>query len=213
MEHGIYICIWSLSTDGFTLWVREHPHIRGEAATYPEAEEHLIKAIQDAYDGAFGHVGHDGNSTHQILSDEFLGMLTTDERNSLKLQSVTGKGRARNFYELVGPMGPPLVAVAGMKISGWRCTSCDHRIWGYWVEGMSINSFIAKSDLPPNLCGVFTIGGPPEVKLAVTATRWKELVGKRGTRGFVSRLLGVVPDHELVRHPELPTIKERLQEG
>jgi hypothetical protein len=305
MEHGIYICSWSRSTDGFALWLTERPHIRGEAVTYAEAEKLLIQAIQDAggamqavlefvpplpksdletkytnpelyliggddrfetdspravafetaeeregrfkwadsffespicrkcafaasrrgarplfmeyvprrYDGAFGNVGHEGTTSLQILSEEFLDLLTTDERGRLRLQAVTGKGRASKFYELVGPTGPPLVAVAGMKISGWRCTACDHRTWGYWIKGISINSFVAKTDLPPSLRGVFTIGGPPEVQLAVTATRWKGLVGKRGTRGFVSRLLGVVPDHELDRHPELPTYEEELQEG
>ena len=138
----------------------------------------VLKYVPRWYDGAFGHVGHEG-TTLQILSEEFLDIITTDERERLQLQSVTGKGRARTFYELVGPMGPPLVAVAGMKISGWRCTACDHRTWGYWVEGMSINSFVAKADLPSSLYGVFTVGNPPEVQLAVTAhkmerTGWQE---------------------------------------
>lgn len=305
MEHGVYLCGWSRSSEGFSLWVKARPHIRGEAATYPEAEELLIEAIQNAggamqavlefepplpkseleakyanpevyliggddrfetdsprgvpfetaeeredrfkwvdsffespicrkcafaasprsarslfleyvprrYDGAFGHIGHEGTTTIQIFSDEFLDLLTTEERGRPQLRSVTGKGRARKFYELVGPVGPPLVAVAGMKISGWRCTACDHRTWRYWIEGMSINSFIAKTDLPPSLSGVFTVGRPPEVELAATAARWEELVGKKGTRGFVSSLLGVVPDHEVVRHPDLPTYEERLQES
>jgi len=78
---------------------------------------------------------------------------------------------------------------------------------------MSIDSFIAGSDLAPSLNGVFTVGDSPEVKLAVTAARWKELVGRKGTRGFVSRLLGVVPDREVVRDPELPSYDERLREG
>ena len=60
--------------------------------------------------------------------------------------------------------------------------------------------------------GVFTVGTFPEVQLAVTALRWKELLGKRGTRGFASSQLGVVPDYEVVRHPELATYEERLAE-
>ena len=304
MEHGVYICTWSRSSDGFALWLTARSQIRGEAASYAEAEKLFIQAIQDAggamqavlefvpplpksdleakytnpeiylivgddrfetdsprpipfetreereerlkwadaffetpicrkcasaasrrsarplfleyvprrYDGAFGHVGHDGTSSLEILSEEFLDLLTSDERGRLELLAVTGKGRASKFYELVGPMGPPLVAVAGMKVSGWRCTECNHQTWGYWIEGMRINSFIAKADLPPSLLGVFTIGVPPEVRLAVTGARRKELVGKKGTRGFVSRLLGVVPDYELVRHPELPMYGENLNE-
>jgi hypothetical protein len=48
MEHGVYLCSWSRSPDGFSLWVKSRPHIRGEAPTYQEAEERLINAIQNA---------------------------------------------------------------------------------------------------------------------------------------------------------------------
>lgn len=121
------------------------------------------------------------------------------------------RGR-RQFYELIGPEGPPHIAVAGMKTNGWRCTECDHRAWGYWIDGMAIDSFIARSDLPERVPGVFTVGTFPEIELAVTGSRWKELLGRKGTRGFTSRLLGVVPDHEVVQRPELPTYEERLGE-
>jgi hypothetical protein len=105
------------------------------------------------------------------------------------------------------------VAVAGIKIRGWRCTQCDHRTWGFWVEGMAINSFVARSDLSARSSGVFTVGTFPETQLAVTARRWKELLGKKGTRGFASRHVGVVPEHEVVRRPDLPSYEERLAEG
>ena len=63
---------------------------------------------------------------------------------------------------------------------------CDYRTWGYWIDGMSIDSFIAKSDLPEagSLPGVFTVGVPPEVHLGATAVRWAELVGARGAAGL-----------------------------
>jgi hypothetical protein len=222
MEHGVYICSWSRSADAFTLWVKSHPQIRASAPTYAEAEERLIKAIQDAggamqavmefdpplpkstweekysspeiyliggddrfetdaarwkwsesaqeieerlrwldalydqpvcrkckytsgrrndkpvtltyapskYDVAFGSFGTDGGPDHQIVSEQFLALLTPDEKRSLEFQPTIGRGR-RKFYELVGPAGPPQVAVAGLKISGWRCTQCDHRTCGY----------------------------------------------------------------------------------
>jgi len=163
------------------------------------------------YDGAFGSFGTDGGPNHQIVSEEFLALLTDAEKRSLGFQPSIRKGR-KKFYELVGPEGPAHVAVGGMKISGWRCTQCDHRTWGYWVEGMTINSFVARSDMSPPPIGVFTVGTSPEIQLAVTAPRWKELLGKKGTRGFASRQLGVVPDHEVVRRPELPTAEERRAE-
>jgi hypothetical protein len=303
VEHGVYICTWTQSSDGMALWIKSRPWIRASAPTYDEAEELLIEAIQNAggaiqevlefdpplpksasdlkyrrpgiylfgaddrfetnaprrqwgenaqelderlrwndefyetplcrkckftsgrrsdkpltlsyapvkYDGAFGFVGMEGGPTHRIVSKEFLALLTADEKRSLNFQPTIRKGR-RKFYELIGPAGPPLVAVAGMKISGWRCTECDQRTWGYWIDGMAIDSFIARSDLPAPLPGVFTVGVSPEVHLAVTESRLKELVGRKGTRGFVSRPLGIVAKHEVVRRPDLPTIEEQLPE-
>ncbi len=163
------------------------------------------------FDGAFGSIGREGGPHIQIFSEEFLALLTPDEKQGLKFQPTIRKGR-RKFYEMIGPDGPPMVAVAGTKISGWRCSQCDHRIWSYWIDGMAIQSFIARSDLPAPLTSIFTVGVSPEVHLAVKASRWKELVGRKGTRGFTSRPLGLVPNHEVVRRPELPTCEERLRE-
>ena len=160
------------------------------------------------YDGACGFVGTDGGPSHQIVSEEFLERLTVDERERLQFRPTIRRGR-RKFFELVGPAGPPHVMVAGLEIRGWRCNQCDHREWGYWVEGCSIHSFVAKADLSPSLSGVFTVGTAPGIQLAVTAHRWKELVGRCGTRGFVSRPLGVVSDREVVRDRELPLFNDR----
>jgi hypothetical protein len=162
------------------------------------------------YDGAFGSFGTDGGPNHQIVSEEFIALLTPDEKRRLEFQATLRKGR-KKFYELVGPQGPARVAVAGLKVSGWRCTQCDHRTWGYWIDGLAINSFVARADLPDPLPGVFTVGSFPEIELAATASRRKELLGQKGTRGLASRLLGVVPEREVVRRPELPSYEERLR--
>jgi hypothetical protein len=161
------------------------------------------------YDGAFGSFGADGGPNHQLVSEEFLALLKPEERRRLEFQPTVRKGR-KKFYELVGPEGPPLVAVAGLTLSGWRCAHCDHRTWGHWVEGLAMHCFIARTDLPPLANGVLTVGTFPEIQLAVTASRWKELQGRNGARGFVSRQLGIVPELEVVRCPELPTSEERL---
>jgi hypothetical protein len=155
------------------------------------------------YDGAFGSFATDGGPNHQLVSEEFMALLTEAEKRHLQFQPVIRKGR-RKFFELIGPEGPPHVGVGGMKVGGWHCAECGHRSWGYWIEGMTIHSFVASSDLSPSLSGVFTVGVFPEIELAVTASRWSELLGRKGTRGFTSRPLGVVPDHEVVREPELP---------
>lgn len=304
MEHGVYICSWSCSSEGFILWVKSRPHVRAAGPTYVAAEEGLIAAIQDAggamqavlefdpplpkstweakysspeiyliggddrfetdvprrsgfesadetedrlkwldsfYDqpvcrkckytlgrrndkpvtltyapsecaGAFGSFGTDGGPNHQFVTDEFLALLTEDEKSRLEFLPAIRR-RGKKFVELIGPEGPPLVAVAGLTINGWFCTQCDHRTWGYWVAGQAIHSFVARSDLSVRSNGVFTVGTFPEIQLAVTADRWQELRGKKGTRGFVSHQLGVVPDHEVVRYPELATYEERLAES
>ena len=302
MEHAVYICTWSRSPDGFSLWVKAQPRIHASAPTYDEAEGRLIEAIQHAggamqavlefdpplpkskldekysspeiylicgddrfetdaprrkafetsteveerlrwldtfyekpvcrecqysfgrrsdkpitltyagkYDGAFGSIGGGISPGHYIVSEEFIGLLTEEEKRRLEFQPTIRKG-GRKFFELVGPEGPPFVAVAGMKISGWRCAQCDRGEWGYWIEGMEIHSFVAKSDVQDSIHGVFAVGTFPEVELAIAGARWKEMLGRKGTRGFVSRPLGVVPDHEVVPCPELP-MREDQPEG
>ena len=155
-------------------------------------------------DGAFGSIGWDGsNPNHEIVSEEFLSLLTEAEHRRLEFRQVIRKGR-RKFYELIGPEGLACVAVAGVKTSGWRCAQCGYRLWNYVASHVEIGSYIARSDLPARSRGVFTVGVFPEIQLAVAAARWKEMRGQRGTRGFVSDLLGVVPDDEVVRRPDLP---------
>jgi hypothetical protein len=266
MEDAVYICSWSRSRDGYELWVKSRPHLRATAPTYPQAEEWLIRAIQDAggamhavlefdpplprsrleekyadpqiflvagddhfetgaprwrysetakelderlrwsdafyerpvcrkcrhapgrrsekpltvkyissgYDGAFGSVGTDGGPTHLVFSEEFLALLTPEEVQGLELRPTLRRGQ-RKFYELVGPQGAPPVAVKSMNPSGWRCGHCGHATWGYWIEGLAIRSFVARSQLPAPLPSVFAVGVYPEIQLAVTATRWSQL--------------------------------------
>jgi hypothetical protein len=171
-----------------------------------------LKHVDADYDGAFGCLGADGGPQHQVVSEQFLELLTPGERSGLKLRPVLSRSRKR-FFELVGPEGPPPVAVAGMHVSGWRCASCGYRTWGYWIDGMEIHSFVAQADLPASSSGVFTVGAFPEIEIAVTGARWSTLVGRNGTSGFVARPLGVVPDAEVIRQPDLPSYEEALRVG
>jgi hypothetical protein len=182
-------------------------------ASSPRSEKPLpLRYAPPRYDGAFGSIGAEGTTTLHLVSAEFLELLTQEERNRLTLRLTLRKGRARKFYELLGPPGPPFVAVAGLPISGWRCEACGHRTWGYWVEALKLCEFVARDDLPCPLPSLFTIGTPPGVNLCVTGERWRARVGHKGTRGFVSQPLGVVPSREVVRNPELPTFQEQLAE-
>ena len=176
----------------------------------PRNEEplELTYAPDKGFCGGFGFVGHSGGVMLWIFAEDFLGLLTHHERKRLVLQPTNRKGRGKSFFELVGPSGPPFVALRGFEPSGWYCVKCGYRTWGYEGHDLGINEFVAKVDLPKRLPSVFTVGEAPEVQLVVSASRWRELVGKRESRGIVSNLLGVVPDRDLVRHPDLPTREE-----
>jgi hypothetical protein len=132
-------------------------------------------------------------------------LLSSEERKQLQLQLVDRPKRSRKqFFELIGPSGPPIVAVASRKACGWRCEACGARVFGYdYSQDTDIDTFIAGSDLPQPVPQVFTVGIQPNVRFCVTADRWVSLVGLPGTRGLVSRPVGVVPDEEVIRNPDL----------
>jgi hypothetical protein len=173
-------------------------------ATSPRNERILSLEYAPPLDGGFGSIGGISGTMIQLLAEEFLDLLTPEEKGRLDLRPVTRKRGRRKFYELIGPAGQPFVAVSGLPAKGSHCEECGNRKWGYYIEGMTMSEFVAKSDLPKPLPGLFTIGSPPEIKLVATAERWQQLVGRRGTRGFKSHSLGVVPDRLVVRSPELP---------
>lgn len=291
MEEKVYLCGWSNNREGWTLWTKEAPNVRVTGATYAEAEERLISAVQDhggamvvvmefipplpadvrearyctpelylvcgddrfetdeprvqafatkkeiearldwldqffsvpvcrqckratgprsdrpitlTYapskgDGAFGSLG---GTSIQIVSEEFVELLTDEERGRIQLRATERKGR-RRFYEITGPSGPTHVAVAGLAITGWRCKGCRQSRFGYWGDGLKITNFVAAADLPSPLPCIFTVGSAPEIALCVTGVRWAQMLGKKGTRGFVSRRLGIVPPNEVIREPSL----------
>jgi hypothetical protein len=163
--------------------------------------------IRSNYDGGF--VTFSGTSMY-IFSEQFLKLLSKDEKQRMEFRPVgrTTKAR-RQYFELVGPSGPRMVAVAGLKMSGWVCDACGFQRFGYRAEGVGIHAFIAESDLPTPVTEVFTVGTEPNVSLCVTAERWATMVGSAGTRGFTSQLLGVVSNREVRRDPELETLQKQ----
>lgn len=159
--------------------------------------------FRGSFDGGFVGLA---NIMISIYSEEFLNLLSSEERAGLDLRPVelTRQSRKR-FFELLGPSGPPLVALAEHPVNGWRCPACGARVFGYQgSQEVSIDSFIAKSDLPSPLPQIFTVGSQPNVELCVTAERWATLVGQAGTRGLISHRVGAAPDNEVVREPDLP---------
>jgi hypothetical protein len=289
MEHDVYVCGWSETSDGFELLIISRPRIRGYGRNFAEAEQSLLGAILDEggaiqavlefdpplpqseverkytnpelyticgderfetdderinreswYDEFFtspccrecrvpqGHRNdrqlnftyirnnYDGGIVNfagalmYIFSEQFLKLLSRDEKQHMEFRPVNRTGKARKqYFELAGPSGPPMVAVAGFNMSGWVCETCGFKQFGYWAEGVSVRDFIADSDLPSPHPEVFTVGVAPNVSLCVTTNRWATMVGKTGTRGFTSQPLGVVADREVIRDPELKTLQEQ----
>jgi hypothetical protein len=161
-----------------------------------------LRSVDGRYDG--GHVIFAG-AFLDVFSETFFMLLTASERQNVQLRLVERERRARKqFFELLGPSGPPLVAVASRQPSGWHCETCGARYFPYfWSDDASIRCFVARADLPQPVPDVFTIGTQPNVSLCMSAGRWSSLVGKRGTRGLISQLVGVVPDEEVIREPSL----------
>ncbi len=158
------------------------------------------------YDGAFASFA---GASPRAFSETFLELLTAEERRGLRFQLIVRPKKSRKFFfELVGPEGPLPVAVEGMELAGWQCKQCGRRVFGpEYDRNNLIHDFVAMSDLPKPLPSVFTIGPHYRLQLCMTAERWATLVGKPGTRGIVSQLVGVVPDDEVVREPELPLME------
>lgn len=300
MEHSVYICRWSNSPDGFTLWTTTEPRVQASGNTYALAEERLLNAIQERggamhavlefnpplpktdweakfaqpelylicgddrfevdeprqapfeteqqrearltwmdrfferplcrkceattstrsgeplclnyapprYDGAFSTFG---GAHVEIVSSEFVSLLTPQERDKLSLRAVIRSAKARKFYEILGPGGPPFVGVTELPVKGWQCSQCQHSQWGYWIDGFAFHDFVASSYLSSDNLGIFTVGSHPNIHLCATGERWRELAGRKGVRGFVSRPLGVVKTHDFVLNPVLPTYEELMR--
>jgi hypothetical protein len=171
----------------------------------PRNERQLeLASVPSGFDGSFGSIGSGWAApTRQIFSAAFLDLLRDDERGMLQFRSVSSTGRGR-FFELMGPTGANCVALVGRRAQGWRCETCGHKLFWYQENNSGLHQFVASVDLPIPLPGLFTIGSAAEVQLVATAVRWEGLIGLRGTRGFVSRRLGVLPDSSMLRTPDLP---------
>jgi hypothetical protein len=168
------------------------------------SEERLrLIYVKGSYGGAFLYFA---GAWLRLFSEDFLVLLTDEERRRLQFRpTVRGKRARKQFFELAGPSGPDYVALAGQKLKGWRCDACGLSFYSCrYSEDCDINRFVARADLPDPLPEVFTVGKQPNVSLCVTAGRWAKMVDRPGTRGIVSSLLGVAPDNEVVRTPELP---------
>ena len=113
----------------------------------------------------------------------------------------------RAWFEVTGPPLVAPVAIRDRPMGGWRCDDCGARRWGsHFPKVGGFDVFVAAMDLPSPLPSIFVIGGEGTgLTIAMTASRWSELVGTPSARGAMSSRLGVVHDPNLIlRRPELP---------
>ena len=174
---------------------------RCHAVTTPRNERPIaVDHFNASSDGGFVTVRP---TALYVFSDDFLNQLTSEERSGLELQPVTLRKRSRKeFYEVVGPSQIPFVSLHSVTPTGWQCGQCNCSVFGHMLSPQtSIDSFVAASDLPTDLPGVFVVGIAPQLKLCMTADRWAEI--RPCTKKLTSSPLGVVPDNEVVRKPIL----------
>ena len=111
-------------------------------AAVPQLPEHLqstgsaisleLDATPERCDGGFGFCGPmrpTAFDLHRSVPEPANGGRTPASRFSAR----RAKG-AKKFYELLGPAGPPHVAVAGLALKGRRCPRCDFRRFGHWID-------------------------------------------------------------------------------
>lgn len=155
-----------------------------------------------------------------LVSQSFLDALSPSERAALGPRPIdqapydsaepdTWQAEThRPWFEVTGPPLVAPVAIRDRFKAGWRCDECGGRYWGgqHFPKVGGFDLFIAAMDLPDPLPSVFVIGGEGTgLQIAMTASRWSEMVGTSPARGIMSSRLGVVRDPSLiVRQPVVP---------
>lgn len=165
-----------------------------------------ISSTGNSYDGGFTVFS---GAMPRIFSGNFLDILSEQEKSLLDIREIQQAGKTRKkYFELVGPSGPPTVALAGVEVGGWQCEKCGYKTFSYQAEDSAISDFVSMDDLPSPLSEVFTVGIAPKIMLCMTGERWASIVGQIGTSGITSSPLGVAPASKVVRNPQLVTRQE-----
>jgi hypothetical protein len=184
-----------LYTEGLCPQCREPRGRRTEAPA-------LLEDLASGYEGGFS-----GPARIVFFSDRFLALLSDAERGRFDWRPVRRADRGRKaFFEMIGVPEIPLVAVAGLDFRRpWVCDTCRQPCaLRYFQPDFEICEFVCRSDLPRPLPGCFTIGFGQTASLVLRQERWTELAGRPGTKGLLSRAVGVVDERECVR--DLPRV-------
>ena len=144
-----------------------------------------------------------------IFSSDFLELLRPAERKRFAWRMVERSRRAKRvFYELLdADVAVETVGVSGLpKTGGWRCGRCGFRRFPQYVAWSWPSYWLCATDLPRRLPTCFGVRYGHELALGLTAERWRDCVGKRGTRGVLSYEVGVAPPGRCIRAPKLRSI-------
>jgi hypothetical protein len=144
----------------------------------------------------------------RLFSDQFLSMLTPGERRCAQWRPVIRSRGRKVFRELIGSKAIPLVAINGVKPTGWSCPTCGRRNFYPKIAG---DLAVCEDDLPSPLPRVFPIGDARSTHLVMTLERWKKIVGRPGSRGCIGHPLILLPRQKAVREPKLPRRVEKAR--
>jgi hypothetical protein len=136
-----------------------------------------------------------------FFSENFLSLLSNEEKAGLKLLPVKGPARAKKrFFMLTGMPVADYVGVPGFEgLLLHQCRRCKGRLSIGYLRNSKMYHFLALKDLPKLLPTVFAIGREGNVSLCMTQERFSQLLDQPGTRNLTSRRIWVVPDDRFVR--------------
>jgi hypothetical protein len=144
------------------------------------------------------------------LSEDFLSLLTNNEKNNLGLIEVfcTKKTR-KKFYEV---NGLPILKQVGVKggnyssLSSWQCEICGYKSFSCThpelPDNYKFTDFCAVTDLLSTLNDIFVINDNMGRKtVCLKLNRWKQLIGRPESKGISVDRLYVLPTKQIEREP------------
>ena len=183
---------------------------RGERTDAPL----VLQEIESGYDGVVAsiHEGRYAKGSRPVFSEQFIALLTPEERERFTWRKVERSRRAKKaYYEIVAStIDVPLVGVRGLRDQGGgRCETCGwFSLPFYNVSGGGPHHFVCSADLPDPVPSCFAAVEGRTSKLCFTIERWGELVGRPGARGLTSDDIGVLAPERCDREPDVPTLSQ-----
>lgn len=135
------------------------------------------------------------------FSEEFLALLTTEERSAFEWRLVHPfRTSRRKFFELVSSTTVPPVAKAGAQFWTWQCPECEGMASQLWSPGyLNLPHFFSAADVARDV-PAFAFGHRGEPELCLRANRWQEVAKQPAARGIISAPAIALPN-ELLAPP------------